>query len=54
MPQLLPGPWFYIFISSWLIMLFLFPRKILTNTLLNNPTPTSATKTYYTWTWPWS
>nr|YP_009000533.1 ATP synthase F0 subunit 8 [Breviceps adspersus]BAO42888.1 ATPase subunit 8 [Breviceps adspersus] len=53
MPQLLPNPWFYIFFSSWIILL-LFPRKILTNTTINNLTLTTTTKPHPTWTWPWS
>nr|AVP25651.1 ATP synthase subunit 8 [Elachistocleis ovalis] len=54
MPQLIPDPWFFIFITSWIILLTLAPQKILKHTTLNDPTPKTSKTTQKTWTWPWA
>nr|BBO49587.1 ATPase subunit 8 [Breviceps poweri] len=53
MPQLILDPWLFIFTSSWLIFLLLFPTKILTNITPNNITSSTRTKLHPSWTWPW-
>nr|YP_138309.1 ATP synthase F0 subunit 8 [Microhyla heymonsi]AAT07903.1 ATP synthase subunit 8 [Microhyla heymonsi] len=54
MPQLIPDPWFLIFLSSWLIIIFLAPQKILNHTILNEPSPKHSKTTHQNWVWPWS
>nr|APG38513.1 ATP synthase subunit 8 [Kaloula rigida] len=54
MPQLIPDPWFFIFLSSWLILVSLAPKKILKHNILNDPTPTTTKTSTHNWTWPWS
>nr|APG38548.1 ATP synthase subunit 8 [Kaloula walteri] len=54
MPQLIPDPWFFIFLSSWLILISLAPKKILKHHILNDPTPTTTKTLIHNWTWPWS
>nr|YP_010933613.1 ATP synthase F0 subunit 8 [Ptychadena amharensis]WKT09056.1 ATP synthase F0 subunit 8 [Ptychadena amharensis]WKT09069.1 ATP synthase F0 subunit 8 [Ptychadena amharensis]WKT09082.1 ATP synthase F0 subunit 8 [Ptychadena amharensis]WKT09095.1 ATP synthase F0 subunit 8 [Ptychadena amharensis]WKT09108.1 ATP synthase F0 subunit 8 [Ptychadena amharensis] len=53
MPQLLPDPWMYIFISSWVILLFMAPSKILEHTYPKdfdlNPHKTGD----LSWPWLW-
>nr|AGN71528.1 ATP synthase F0 subunit 8 [Scaphiophryne madagascariensis]AVP25700.1 ATP synthase subunit 8 [Scaphiophryne sp. TNHC-GDC 14371] len=54
MPQLIPDPWFFIFVSSWLILTFLAPQKILKHNTLNDPATKSTKISHHTWSWPWS
>nr|UGV21535.1 ATP synthase F0 subunit 8 [Microhyla achatina] len=54
MPQLIPDPWFFIFLLSWLIVTILAPQKILNHTILNEPSSQSSKTSHKTWTWPWS
>nr|AVP25590.1 ATP synthase subunit 8 [Sphenophryne schlaginhaufeni] len=53
MPQLIPAPWFLIFISFWFILITLSPLKILPHTLLNNPLTKTSKTQHQTWPWPW-
>nr|AGN71593.1 ATP synthase F0 subunit 8 [Tomopterna cryptotis] len=53
MPQLIPDPWFFIFMTSWLILLFLAPKKILNHSKLNEFNPKTTNTAKYLWTWPW-
>nr|APG38501.1 ATP synthase subunit 8 [Kaloula kalingensis] len=53
MPQLIPDPWFFIFLSSWTTLIFLAPKKILNHTTLNDPAQTSMKTPTHNWTWPW-
>nr|YP_003934380.1 ATP synthase F0 subunit 8 [Phrynoderma hexadactylum]BAJ21259.1 ATPase 8 [Phrynoderma hexadactylum] len=53
MPQLLPDPWWTIFLFTWVIFLLFAPLKTLSFKPLNNPT-TSISKTQTTiWPWMW-
>nr|YP_010933639.1 ATP synthase F0 subunit 8 [Ptychadena levenorum]WKT10226.1 ATP synthase F0 subunit 8 [Ptychadena levenorum]WKT10239.1 ATP synthase F0 subunit 8 [Ptychadena levenorum]WKT10252.1 ATP synthase F0 subunit 8 [Ptychadena levenorum]WKT10265.1 ATP synthase F0 subunit 8 [Ptychadena levenorum]WKT10278.1 ATP synthase F0 subunit 8 [Ptychadena levenorum] len=52
MPQLMSEPWFYIFVSSWVTLLFVSPNKILSHTFPNDFT-LKTSKTGNSW-WPWS
>nr|UDP58822.1 ATP synthase F0 subunit 8 [Glyphoglossus yunnanensis] len=54
MPQLIPDPWFFIFFSSWLILILLAPQKILKHKTLNDPSSSSTKTEHQNWTWPWS
>nr|YP_010127188.1 ATP synthase F0 subunit 8 [Quasipaa exilispinosa]AGU46637.1 ATP synthase F0 subunit 8 [Quasipaa exilispinosa]QPO07314.1 ATP synthase F0 subunit 8 [Quasipaa exilispinosa] len=53
MPQLLPSPWFFIFVFTWFIFISLAPQKILSHSFLNEPTLKFAKTTKHTWTWLW-
>nr|YP_008816340.1 ATP synthase F0 subunit 8 [Babina subaspera]BAO04476.1 ATPase subunit 8 [Babina subaspera] len=53
MPQLNPVPWLIYFLLTWLILLFLAPQKILSNTNPNEPGSKNLKTTNYMWTWPW-
>nr|YP_009000572.1 ATP synthase F0 subunit 8 [Trichobatrachus robustus]BAO42927.1 ATPase subunit 8 [Trichobatrachus robustus] len=53
MPQLMPDPWFAIFITSWLTLMMLAPKKILSHKILNEPNPKSTKVQQNPWTWPW-
>nr|QOJ45154.1 ATP synthase F0 subunit 8 [Rheobates palmatus] len=53
MPQLDPSPWFFILISSWLILLIFTSTKTSKLSHLNNPSNETLTNTYSTWSWPW-
>nr|YP_009512690.1 ATP synthase F0 subunit 8 [Microhyla taraiensis]AXJ93408.1 ATP synthase F0 subunit 8 [Microhyla taraiensis] len=54
MPQLIPDPWFFIFLSSWLIIVWLAPQKILSHKTLNEPSSFSSKMVHQHWIWPWS
>nr|AVP25638.1 ATP synthase subunit 8 [Chiasmocleis ventrimaculata] len=54
MPQLILDPWFFIFLSSWLILTSFAPRKILSHTFPNNPSSKTTKTSHQNWTWPWS
>nr|YP_002860202.1 ATP synthase F0 subunit 8 [Fejervarya cancrivora]ACD49887.1 ATP synthase F0 subunit 8 [Fejervarya cancrivora] len=54
MPQLLPDPWFTIFIFTWAIFIIAAPMKIASYEFPKDPTPI-APKTLPSpaWTWKW-
>nr|YP_009019748.1 ATP synthase subunit 8 [Sagittarius serpentarius]AHJ91129.1 ATP synthase subunit 8 [Sagittarius serpentarius]QOD97883.1 ATP synthase F0 subunit 8 [Sagittarius serpentarius] len=57
MPQLNPGPWFFIMLISWLTLSFILQPKILTHISTNTPTnkPNKPLTTHPTpWNWPWT
>nr|UMB51035.1 ATP synthase F0 subunit 8 [Pipa arrabali] len=54
MPQLDPGPWFMILLSSWLILLIL-PPKVTNHHSFNEPATQSTEKPKPSpWNWPWA
>nr|YP_514702.1 ATP synthase F0 subunit 8 [Mantella madagascariensis]BAE79518.1 ATPase subunit 8 [Mantella madagascariensis] len=53
MPQLIPDPWFFTLLTSWLILMLLAPKKILTHITLNDPNSKNMKTTHSTWNWPW-
>nr|YP_004927525.1 ATP synthase F0 subunit 8 [Nanorana pleskei]ADO60388.1 ATP synthase F0 subunit 8 [Nanorana pleskei] len=53
MPQLLPAPWFLVFILTWIIFVTLGPKKILSHLFLNEPTSKTTKTLKHTWTWLW-
>nr|WKT10018.1 ATP synthase F0 subunit 8 [Ptychadena cooperi]WKT10031.1 ATP synthase F0 subunit 8 [Ptychadena cooperi]WKT10044.1 ATP synthase F0 subunit 8 [Ptychadena cooperi]WKT10057.1 ATP synthase F0 subunit 8 [Ptychadena cooperi]WKT10070.1 ATP synthase F0 subunit 8 [Ptychadena cooperi] len=53
MPQLLPDPWLYIFISSWTILLLLAPSKILKHTYPKDFNSNSYKTGNLSWPWLW-
>nr|UBD07385.1 ATP synthase F0 subunit 8 [Synapturanus sp. QCAZ 59998] len=53
MPQLIPDPWFSIFLMSWLILATLPTPKILKHIIHNNLSPQHLNPQYKNWTWPW-
>nr|ACN89885.1 ATP synthase F0 subunit 8 [Polydactylus sexfilis]WNH20546.1 ATP synthase F0 subunit 8 [Polydactylus sexfilis] len=55
MPQLNPSPWFYIFMTSWLVLLTVVFPKTLNHTFSNEPALQNTQETKRgTWLWPWS
>nr|YP_008993029.1 ATP synthase F0 subunit 8 [Cynoglossus sinicus]AFB71212.1 ATP synthase subunit 8 [Cynoglossus sinicus] len=53
MPQLNPGPWLFIWLSSWFIFLLTIPPLVLMFKP-NNPVNTSQmTSPLNSWNWPW-
>nr|YP_009227619.1 ATP synthase F0 subunit 8 [Turdus philomelos]AGI51094.1 ATP synthase F0 subunit 8 [Turdus philomelos] len=55
MPQLNPGPWFFIMLTSWFTLSLILQPKLLsfiTPNPLSNKTPTAPKTT--PWTWPWT
>nr|YP_008993055.1 ATP synthase F0 subunit 8 [Cynoglossus quadrilineatus]AFB71238.1 ATP synthase subunit 8 [Cynoglossus quadrilineatus] len=53
MPQLNPGPWLLIWLSSWLIFLLTIPPLVL-KFKTNNPLNTNqTTNPVNPWNWPW-
>nr|ATL15857.1 ATP synthase F0 subunit 8 [Rhacophorus modestus] len=53
MPQLIPDPWFFILVASWIIFITVTPKKILSHLHLNKPNLKSSKTSYNSWTWPW-
>nr|QOJ45080.1 ATP synthase F0 subunit 8 [Allobates grillisimilis] len=53
MPQLAPGPWFFILFSSWVILLFFATIKTSKFTFLNNPSNLTFKNINTPWSWPW-
>nr|YP_010176524.1 ATP synthase F0 subunit 8 [Phrynoglossus myanhessei]QSQ72197.1 ATP synthase F0 subunit 8 [Phrynoglossus myanhessei] len=53
MPQLTPDPWLFIFLFSWLIFIFMIPKKILNHKFLSTPTTKIMATSSVNWTWPW-
>nr|YP_009733723.1 ATP synthase F0 subunit 8 [Zhangixalus omeimontis]QHV34473.1 ATP synthase F0 subunit 8 [Zhangixalus omeimontis]WBP64288.1 ATP synthase F0 subunit 8 [Zhangixalus omeimontis] len=53
MPQLIPEPWFFIFLMSWLIILSVSPTKILNHFNLNKPNLKNSKTSHNSWIWPW-
>nr|YP_010152693.1 ATP synthase F0 subunit 8 [Inpaichthys kerri]QQW50122.1 ATP synthase F0 subunit 8 [Inpaichthys kerri] len=54
MPQLLPNPWFYVLLTSWLIFLIFIPSKIMKHYFSNEPEAVSSLKPgVEAWSWTW-
>nr|UBD07223.1 ATP synthase F0 subunit 8 [Otophryne sp. AMNH 101748] len=53
MPQLIPDPWFFILLISWLIIISFPAQKILKCSISNDPTTNMSKYNYNNWTWPW-
>nr|ADG22967.1 ATP synthase F0 subunit 8 [Hynobius chinensis] len=53
MPQLNPGPWFAIFLMSWVIFLLILAFKMSNFNNLNEPTSQNNMKKPESWNWPW-
>nr|QUA10514.1 ATP synthase F0 subunit 8 [Symposiachrus guttula]QUA10527.1 ATP synthase F0 subunit 8 [Symposiachrus guttula]QUA10540.1 ATP synthase F0 subunit 8 [Symposiachrus guttula]QUA10553.1 ATP synthase F0 subunit 8 [Symposiachrus guttula]QUA10566.1 ATP synthase F0 subunit 8 [Symposiachrus guttula] len=55
MPQLNPGPWFFIMLTSWLTYSMIIQPKLLSFISTNPPSnKTPSTTTTTPWTWPWT
>nr|AOY36090.1 ATP synthase F0 subunit 8 [Indirana semipalmata] len=53
MPQLILDPWLIILLSSWLTLIFLAPKKLLTSLNLKELTKKTTKPSHPAWTWPW-
>nr|QCS26565.1 ATP synthase F0 subunit 8 [Pachyhynobius shangchengensis] len=54
MPQLNPGPWYAIFLMSWLVFLLILTFKISKFNNLNEPMSHKIKKNKpESWNWPW-
>nr|YP_003412048.1 ATP synthase F0 subunit 8 [Hynobius guabangshanensis]ADB78077.1 ATP synthase F0 subunit 8 [Hynobius guabangshanensis] len=54
MPQLNPGPWFAIFLMSWIVFLLILTFKMSNFNNLNEPTSQNKDmKKPESWNWPW-
>nr|YP_097249.1 ATP synthase F0 subunit 8 [Phaeognathus hubrichti]AAU20699.1 ATP synthase F0 subunit 8 [Phaeognathus hubrichti] len=53
MPQLNPGPWFFIFTMLWLIYLIILLSKTNNLKTLNEPTTQNMNNKPQSWNWPW-
>nr|YP_008993068.1 ATP synthase F0 subunit 8 [Paraplagusia bilineata]AFB71251.1 ATP synthase subunit 8 [Paraplagusia bilineata] len=54
MPQLDPGPWLSIWLTSWLIFIFMMPSLIMLFQPYNSQTKGHNLKnTKNPWYWPW-
>nr|ABS00701.1 ATPase subunit 8 [Aplonis minor]ABS00703.1 ATPase subunit 8 [Aplonis panayensis] len=55
MPQLNPGPWFFIMLTSWLTFSLIIQPKLLSFITMNPPSnKTPETPKTTPWTWPWT
>nr|AHY32380.1 ATP synthase F0 subunit 8 [Columbina cruziana] len=55
MPQLNPGPWLFIMLTTWLTFSLIIQPKLLSFTPTNPPSNKTSTVTKTTpWTWPWT
>nr|YP_004564289.1 ATP synthase F0 subunit 8 [Pseudhymenochirus merlini]ADM35700.1 ATP synthase F0 subunit 8 [Pseudhymenochirus merlini] len=55
MPQLNPGPWFLLFVFSWLVLLTIIPPKVSNYQNTNEATTQNTEKqSPQPWSWPWS
>nr|ABS00695.1 ATPase subunit 8 [Aplonis grandis] len=55
MPQLNPGPWFFIMLTSWLTFSLIIQPKLLSFITMNPPSnKTPKTPKTTPWTWPWT
>nr|YP_009000559.1 ATP synthase F0 subunit 8 [Hyperolius marmoratus]BAO42914.1 ATPase subunit 8 [Hyperolius marmoratus] len=54
MPQLIPDPWFYIFILIWLIFILILPSKINNYKMFNKLNSRTINMHKTTWPWPWT
>nr|YP_010958546.1 ATP synthase F0 subunit 8 [Cinclus pallasii]UDF84458.1 ATP synthase F0 subunit 8 [Cinclus pallasii] len=55
MPQLNPGPWFFIMTASWLTLSLIIQPKLVTFISANPPSnPTSKVHKTTPWNWPWT
>nr|ADZ74279.1 ATP synthase F0 subunit 8 [Karsenia koreana]QEZ90715.1 ATP synthase F0 subunit 8 [Karsenia koreana] len=54
MPQLNPGPWFFIFMMSWLIYLIILMPKISSFKMFNEPMMQNIKNKPQPWNWPWT
>nr|QPP19883.1 ATP synthase subunit 8 [Cynoglossus monopus] len=53
MPQLDPGPWMLIWLSSWLIFIFTMPTLMMMFKPSNLPTKNQNLNSTDPWNWPW-
>nr|YP_009938684.1 ATP synthase F0 subunit 8 [Cynoglossus nanhaiensis]AWQ65111.1 ATP synthase subunit-8 [Cynoglossus nanhaiensis]QNV46917.1 ATP synthase F0 subunit 8 [Cynoglossus nanhaiensis] len=53
MPQLNPGPWMLIWLSSWVIFLFTIPPLMISFKPSNSPTKSQILNPLDSWHWPW-
>nr|YP_010933587.1 ATP synthase F0 subunit 8 [Ptychadena nuerensis]WKT09030.1 ATP synthase F0 subunit 8 [Ptychadena nuerensis] len=53
MPQLYPSPWLYIFVFSWIILLLMSPKKIMSHAYPNDPSPKYSKTLNSSWPWLW-
>nr|ALN11493.1 ATP synthase F0 subunit 8 [Pristimantis fenestratus] len=54
MPQLNPSPWFYIMLSTWILLILITPIKITQLRYLNHPLPKTTLYINKPWLWPWT
>nr|AJA05166.1 ATP synthase F0 subunit 8 [Eopsaltria australis]AJA05192.1 ATP synthase F0 subunit 8 [Eopsaltria australis]AJA05205.1 ATP synthase F0 subunit 8 [Eopsaltria australis]AJA05231.1 ATP synthase F0 subunit 8 [Eopsaltria australis]AJA05244.1 ATP synthase F0 subunit 8 [Eopsaltria australis] len=55
MPQLNPGPWFFIMLTSWITYTMIIQPKLLSFLSTNPPSnKTPAITSTTPWTWPWA
>nr|YP_009944229.1 ATP synthase F0 subunit 8 [Cinclus mexicanus]QOD96086.1 ATP synthase F0 subunit 8 [Cinclus mexicanus] len=55
MPQLNPGPWFFIMITSWLTLSLIIQPKLVSFISANPPSNLkSETQKTIPWNWPWT
>nr|QCT09570.1 ATP synthase F0 subunit 8 [Cynops cyanurus cyanurus] len=55
MPQLNPGPWLSIFLTSWIIYLIILTAKINNFKFQNELSPKNTKKEKtQPWNWPWT
>nr|YP_007026963.1 ATP synthase F0 subunit 8 [Eopsaltria australis]AFX81761.1 ATP synthase F0 subunit 8 [Eopsaltria australis]AJA05179.1 ATP synthase F0 subunit 8 [Eopsaltria australis]AJA05322.1 ATP synthase F0 subunit 8 [Eopsaltria australis]AJA05361.1 ATP synthase F0 subunit 8 [Eopsaltria australis]AJA05491.1 ATP synthase F0 subunit 8 [Eopsaltria australis] len=55
MPQLNPGPWFFIMLTSWFTYTMIIQPKLLSFLSTNPPSNKMPVTTSTTpWTWPWT
>nr|YP_009744366.1 ATP synthase F0 subunit 8 [Cynoglossus roulei]QIE13320.1 ATP synthase subunit 8 [Cynoglossus roulei]QNO35767.1 ATP synthase F0 subunit 8 [Cynoglossus roulei] len=53
MPQLNPGPWLLIWLSSWLIFLLTIPPLVIMFKPMNSPIKSLTHFLPDPWYWPW-
>nr|QOJ44854.1 ATP synthase F0 subunit 8 [Allobates chalcopis] len=53
MPQLAPQPWFFIILSTWVVLLFFATMKTSKFTFLSDPSNLAFKNMNTPWAWPW-
>nr|BAK64130.1 ATPase subunit 8 [Protanguilla palau] len=54
MPQLIPTPWFYILVFSWMVFTAILPTKVMAHKFNNEPNPQTTEKPLpLPWNWSW-
>nr|WNH21378.1 ATP synthase F0 subunit 8 [Lucania parva] len=54
MPQLMPEPWFVIFLITWLVLLTIIPMQIVSLSFPYDPgLQTDTSPKAHTWDWQW-